>query len=366
MDFGLTDEQRALDSTVRSWLADRFGPERVRAVYDDPAGDGHPRDLWQACADQGWLAITIPEQFGGLGLGLLDASVVARAFGAATVPGPWLATVVAAEAIRLAGSADQRERWLPAVASGAAVLTLATRRPGGGYDAAGAATVADDGRLTGQAVQVEYGHVADALVAASTDGRLWLVEAGTAGLSIDRVEPLDRTTRLSTVRFDGVAADPLDAGAQALAHTYRAGSVLVAHDLAGIARSALSRTVAYDQDRVQFGRPVGSFQAIKHALADLHVGVTMAEHGSLYAAYAVDSDLADADTAASIAKAKASDVGRDATAAMIQYLGGIGYTWEHDAHFAFKRAKRAEYLYGDAGWHREKLAAALVAGATDA
>ncbi len=108
------------------------------------------------------------------------------------------------------------------------------------------------------------------------------------------------------------------------------------------------RTVQYDKDRVQFGRPVGSFQAIKHALADLHVGVTMAEHGALYAAYAVDSGQADLQQAVSVAKSKASDTARDATAAMIQYHGGIGYTWEHDAHFAFKRAKREEYAYGSA------------------
>jgi alkylation response protein AidB-like acyl-CoA dehydrogenase len=137
--------------------------------------------------------------------------------------------------------------------------------------------------------------------------------------------------------------------------------VLTANDLVGIARSALTRTVAYDKEREQFGRPVGSFQAIKHALADLHVAVSMAEHGALYAAYALDSGQPDAAQAVHVAKSKASDVARDATAAMIQYLGGIGYTWEHDAHFAFKRAKREEYAYGDGAWHKEKLAQLLLA-----
>jgi alkylation response protein AidB-like acyl-CoA dehydrogenase len=366
MFFALTDEQRALATTVRDFLADRFGPEQVRAVYDDPTGDGHPADLWKACGEQGWLAITVPEEYDGLGLGLLDASVVARAFGAATIPGPWLSTVLGGEAIRLAGSAEQKQHWLPRVAAGEAVLTLATRGQGGGYDAAGAATTADGDRLTGLAVQVEYAHVADVLVTATTDGRLWLVERGAAGLTVERVESLDRTTRLATVRFDATPGEQLASGDGALAATYRAGAVLVGHDLAGIARSAMTRTVAYDKEREQFGRPVGSFQAIKHALADLHVAITMAEHGTLYAAYAVDAGLPDADVAVSVAKSKASDVGRDATAAMIQYLGGIGYTWEHDAHFAFKRAKREEYLYGDGVWHREQLAAALVLSATGA
>jgi alkylation response protein AidB-like acyl-CoA dehydrogenase len=136
--------------------------------------------------------------------------------------------------------------------------------------------------------------------------------------------------------------------------------VLVAADLVGIARSALSRTVAYDRDREQFGVPVGSFQAIKHALADLHVGVTMAEHAALYAAHAVDTGLEDAALAVSVAKAKASDVALDSTAAMIQYHGGIGYTWEHQAHFYYKRAKRLAGQFGTADAHREKIAALTI------
>jgi acyl-CoA dehydrogenase len=379
MFFALTDEQRALSATVRDFLRDRFGPEQVRAVYEDPTGDGHPADLWKACAEQGWLAVLIPERYDGLGLGLLDASVIARAWGVGTVPGPYLPTVIAAEAIRLAGSPEQQQTWLPRVAGGEAVLTLATRGPGGAFDPTGAAcTVADpaggagsdsaggadtdraSGRLTGTAAHVEYAHVADRLVTATPDGRLWLVDPAGPGVRIDRVESLDRTTRLATVRFQDAPGEALLGAPDALPAVYRAGAVLIGNDLAGIARSALTRTVAYDKERQQFGRPVGSFQAIKHALADLHVGVTMAEHGALYAAYAVDAGRPDAVQAVHVAKAKASDVARDATAAMIQYHGGIGYTWEHDTHFAYKRAKREEYLYGDASWHRERLARLLI------
>ncbi len=138
--------------------------------------------------------------------------------------------------------------------------------------------------------------------------------------------------------------------------------MLAANDLAGIARVALTRTVDYDKTREQFGKPVGSFQAIKHALADLHVAVTMAEHAGWYAAHALDAGLPDASLAVSVAKAKASDAARDATAAMIQFHGGIGYTWEHDAHLFFKRAKRIEYSYGDAATHRERVARLVVDG----
>ena len=360
MFFALTDEQRALQSTVRDFLADRFGPQQVRAVYEDPAGDGHPADLWKACGEQGWLAVLVPEEHGGLGLGLLDAAVIARAWGAGTVPGPYLPTLIAAEAIRLAGSPAQQEAWLPKIAAGELACTLAARGPGGDFDATGAACTETGGKLTGRAVQVEYPHVADLLVTATGDGRLWLVDPSAGGVRVQRVEALDRTTRLGTVELQDVAAEPLGGRTDgALDAVYRAGAVLVANDLAGLARSALTRTVSYDKERQQFGRPVGSFQAIKHALADLHVGITMAEHGTLYAAHALDTGRPDAVQAAHVAKAKASDVAREATAAMIQYHGGIGYTWEHDTHFAFKRAKREEYLYGDAAWHRERLAALL-------
>ncbi|MCL9798192.1 acyl-CoA dehydrogenase family protein, partial [Frankia sp. AgKG'84/4] len=136
----------------------------------------------------------------------------------------------------------------------------------------------------------------------------------------------------------------------------RRGAVLAAADLVGVARAALTRTVAYDTDRVQFGRPVGSFQAVAHHLAELHVAVTMAEHAVLYAAHAVDAGLPEAELAVAVAKSKANQAGGDTTAAMIQYHGGIGYTWEHDAHFFYKRARRLIAAFGDSQWHRERVA----------
>src|SRR3954451_12580839 len=147
MDFGLTDEQRALDASVRDFLSDRFDLTAVRRVYEDPDGDGHPRDLWSSFAEYGWLAVTVPEEFDGLGLGLLDAQVVARALGAGAVPGPWLPTLLSIEAIRLAGSAEQQTTWLPKLAAGEAVGTVALEAPS-----------------SGALRRVEYGAVADLLV----------------------------------------------------------------------------------------------------------------------------------------------------------------------------------------------------------
>jgi alkylation response protein AidB-like acyl-CoA dehydrogenase len=370
MDFALTDEQRALQDAVRSYLRDRFGPTQVRAVFDETdsegrLGDGDPAELWKAIGEQGWLAVLVPEEYDGIGLGLLDASVIARAFGAGTVPGPWLGTVLAAEAVRLAGSADQQKSWLPRLASGEVRGAVALHRPGSSPIPANAPATASGGTLSGQLQLVEYAGVADVLVVAATDG-IYLVDPKGAGVTLTRCEALDRTTRLFTVDLDGAAGEKLEGSSpEVLQELLDRAAVLVANDLVGIARKAITDTVEYDKTRVQFGKPVGSFQAIKHDLADLHVMVTMAEHAATYAAFAIDSDLPDKALAVSIAKSKAADTARKATSDMIQYHGGIGYTWEHDAHFYFKRAKRLEYAYGDAAQHRERIAALLLDSAVE-
>ncbi|MHB8341303.1 MAG: acyl-CoA dehydrogenase family protein, partial [Mycobacteriales bacterium] len=253
MDFAYSDEQRALATTVRDLLADRFGPERVRAVVDDPDGDGDPAPLWRSIAEQGWLAVLVPEEHGGLGLGMVDAQVVARAFGAGTIPGPWAATVLGGEAIRLAGSPEQQAAWLPRVAAGEVRLALATCAEGGAPTPAGAAvTVTGEDRLTGVAAPVEYGHVADQLVVADTGGGLWLVAPGAPGVTVTRMAALDRTTRLSRVVLQETPAQQLGGPPSPgpLEELYRRAAVLTAADLVGIARSALTRTVAYDRARV--------------------------------------------------------------------------------------------------------------------
>lgn len=333
MFFALTDDQREFDSAVRSYLAERFDLAAVRGVVEDPSGDGHPASLWKAAAEQGWLAVTVPEEHDGLGLGLVEAQVIARALGAGVAPGPWRGTVLAAEAIRLAGSPEQQASWLPRLSSGGAV---------------GAFTLRDT--APGTLRTVEYGAIADVVVARSADG-LALVTGATATPQ----GSYDGTVRLASVSADAVAALP-GATAEVIAELTARATVLVAADLVGIAREAITRTVAYDRERQQFGVPVGSFQAIKHALADLHVAVTLAEHAVLYASHAVDVALDGADLAVAVAKAKASDAAFDATAAMIQYHGGIGYTWEHEAHFFYKRAKRLVNQYGDGDVHRARIA----------
>ncbi len=363
MEFALDDEQRALQDAVRSYLRDRFGPAEVRKQYDDAAADGIPADLWSAIAEQGWLGLLVPEEQDGFGAGLLEAAVVARAFGAATVPGPWLGTVLLGEALRLAGSAEQQAEVLPGLAAGEVKGAVALLRSG---SATLPPATADGDAVSGDLGLVEYASAADRLLVAARDGQgvaLFLVDPRGEGVTLTDHEVLDRTTRLQTVVLDGAPGTRL-AGGSAEVHRdlLDRAAVLAANDLAGTARKAVTDTVEYDKQRVQFGKPVGSFQAIKHHLADLHIAVVMAEHAALYAAHAQDVDADDKQLAASIAKAKASDAADAAVSAMIQYHGGIGYTWEHDAHFSFKRVKRLQFAYGDAAQHRERIAQLAVDG----
>ncbi|TCK26407.1 acyl-CoA dehydrogenase family protein [Pseudonocardia endophytica] len=340
MFFALDEDQREFDAAVRGYLAERFDLEAVRGVVEDGASDGNPASLWSAAGEQGWLATLVPEENDGLGLGLVEAQVIARALGAGCAPGPWRGTVLAAEAIRLAGGDSQRSEWLPKLAAGQAVGAFTER-----------------GSAASGLPAVEYGAIADVVVAPSQDGvpGLSLV----TGASATPVGSYDGTTRLASLS-GGTAEELAGATVEVQKALVDRATVLVAADLVGIAREALSRTVAYDREREQFGVPVGSFQAIKHVMADLHVGVTMAEHASLYAAHAVDTGLDDADLAVAVAKGKASEVALQATGAMIQYHGGIGYTWEHEAHFFYKRAKRLAGQFGGVDVQREKIAALTV------
>ena len=332
MFFALTEDQREFGAAVRGYLAERFDLAAVRGVVEDavndPGGDGNPATLWKAAGEQGWLAVTVPEEFDGLGLGLVEAQVIARALGAGVAPGPWRGTVLAAEAIRLAGSDEQKAAWLPRLAAAEAVGALASS------DALAA---------------VEYGAIADVVV--TPGGRL------VTGASSTPRGSYDGTVRLADLTGGEVQelAGPVEAEIRARA------AVLAAADLVGVAREALTRTVAYDRERRQFGVPVGSFQAIKHALADLHCTVTMAEHAVLYAAHAVEVGVEDAELAVAVAKAKAGDAAVASTAAMIQYHGGIGYTWEHEAHLFYKRAKRLAGQWGDAATHRARIAELTIA-----
>jgi acyl-CoA dehydrogenase len=316
--FSLTDEQRALQATVRDFIADRFPLSAVREVYDDEDGNGDPDELWKAVGAQGWLAVMVPEDYDGLGLGLLDAAVLARCWGEGCVPGSFLPTLVAAEGIRLGGSEAQRKEWLPQVAAGSVKLTPAF----------GGRVTAADGKLSGTVDHVEYAHVADRLVVAADGGTLWLVDPSDPGVTVTVHDGLDRSTRLARVRLDSAVGEPLDK--PVLPVVSDRAAVLYANDLAGIARVALDRTVDYDKTREQFGRPVGSFQAIQHKFADLATQLAQVRLLVRWVARLTDEDPGRMlPQEASMVKLAATELAKRCALEGVQIMGGYGYASEY-------------------------------------
>ncbi len=331
MNFDLTDDQRAIQRTARDFLADAYKPEEVRRLaYDTPRG--FEDEGWARICELGWPALLVAEEHGGLGLGVVELAVVQEELGAALAPSPFLSTVAAAALIGEAGSDEQRERWLPALAEGVARGTVATLAEDGGWTAVPDADGAD--------------------VVVVRDGDGWALAAQT---SAEAVEALDPTRRLWRVRADG-ALDPLPGDAD------RAGDVIavaLAAESVGVAQRAMDMAVGYAKEREQFGRPIGAYQAVSHACAQMLLEVEGARSTVLYAAWALDHEPESGPLSAAMAKAYASDAGWRVPAASLQVHGGIGFTWEHDLHLWLKRGKANAYLWGDAREHRARVAALI-------
>jgi len=375
MDIGFTEEQELLRDTARKFLDSECPTKFVREMMatDDAVTD----QFWRQLADNGWLGITYPEDAGGSGLGLVDLVVLMEEIGRAVMPGPYPATVLlGGAAIAAAGSADQRREWLPRIAAGQVKATLAVTEPNPRWDAAGITATAREGRWSGLALSgtkmfVPDAHLADVLIVAarSRDGStmedgvsLFLVPKDMPGLSVRRLPSIDETRKLCEVTLANVAVPgsallgELHGGWAPLQQVIDRAAVALSAEMCGAAQRVLEMTVEYAKLRVAFGKPIGSYQGVKHKCADMLVEIENAKSLTYYAAWAVDEGAADAPLAVSMAKAAASDAGRKVCAAGIQLHGGIGMTWEHDLQLYLKRAKADEVAFGDASWHRERVA----------
>jgi alkylation response protein AidB-like acyl-CoA dehydrogenase len=328
MNFELTDDQRAIQRTARDFLAAGYPSEEIRRLaYDTPRG--FTDEGWGRICELGWPALLIAEEHGGLGLGVVELAVVQEELGAALAPSPFVSTVAAAALIGDAGSDAQRERWLPELAAGEARGTVATLREDGGWTAVPDA----DG----------------AQVIVVRDGQGWAL---LADARVEAVEALDPTRRLWRVQADGELESLPGDGARAS----DIAAVALAAESVGVARRAMDMAVQYAKERHQFGRPIGAYQAVSHACAQMLLEVEGARSTALYAAWALDHEPPSASLAASMAKAYASDAGWRVPAAALQVHGGIGFTWEHDLHLWLKRGKANAYLWGDARDHRARVA----------
>ncbi len=372
MDFGLSEEQELLQHSARDFLARECPTTLVRAVTQ--SDDGFPRALYQKIAEMGWAGLVIPEKFGGQGLGVLDLTVLAEEMGRAVVPGPFFSSsVLAALSLVYAGSAAHKQEWLPRMAAGEAIGTLAFLEESDRLDAAGISARCTKTRggyqLDGVKLFVTDAQVADVIVAAfRSRGKeesgisLFLVSRDTPGVSVQPLQSVDQTRRPCEVVFRKVDV-PASAqlgddtkGWKVLRRVMDAACVVLAADSLGGAQQALEMSVEYSKVRQQFGRPIGSFQALKHMAAEIVSDMEPARSLVWYAAYAYDHEPRNAARAAAMAKARLSDVYSRATNRAVQIHGGIGFTWEHDLPLWFKRAKWNEAAFGDATFHRERLA----------
>jgi len=346
VDFDLSDDQVALQEGARDLLDGRASPARVRATVD--GGGGLDRELWDAMAEQGWVALELPEERGGLGLTTVEVAVLLDEVGRHVAPAPYLSTVLALGALLRGGQSDLVDR-LAAGEIGCAWWTAPGRSQ---LEAAG-------DRLTGRTGPVPWAPSAAVAVVVARDGdgdALFAVDLDEVGRPA-REPAMDLTRELGWLDLDGAPALRLG-GADAVDVLLDRGAAFTAAEMLGSASRALEMAVEYAKDRVQFGRPIGSFQAVKHRCADMLVDVEGMRSTALWAAWCIGNE-ADASVAASTAKIWCSDASKRVMASALQVHGGIGFTWEHDLHFFLKRAQLDQVSFGDAAYHRQRLATLL-------
>jgi alkylation response protein AidB-like acyl-CoA dehydrogenase len=370
MILGVTEEQEELRVSVRRFLADRAPITAVRELMETT--DGLDVGVWRQAGEQlGLQGIAVPEQYGGAGFSFAEQAIVLEELGAALYGGPYLASaVLAATALLASPDEDARKRYLPGIASGEIIATLAFTEEDGSWEpdairlAATPAqdTSADGWQLDGRKSFVLDGHTANLILVAARTGdtlSLFAVPAEANGLTSTALPTLDQTRKLARLDFAAVPATLIGSvgdGTAVLSRTLDVAAIAQAAEQLGGAQRALDMAVEYAKVRHQFGRPIGSFQAIKHRCADLLLEVESLRSAVQYAAAAVAEDSAEVPVVAALVKAYASDVYFHVAAENIQIHGGIGFTWEHDAHLYFKRAKASELFLGDASYHREHLA----------
>jgi alkylation response protein AidB-like acyl-CoA dehydrogenase len=372
MDFDLSKPQKLLKESAREFLARECKPERVRALMETETA--HDDGLWQAIADQGWTGLLVPEEHGGLGLGLVEMAAVAEEMGRACLPGPFLSTLMAGALIERAGSAEQRAKYLEPLAAGELKATVALLEESASWDAGSVrleAARSSGGRfsLKGRKLFVPDAAACELVICVARDGdRLALlpVERGADGLSVSSMPSMDGTRKLYELAFEGVSiaeADALGADGDvrgALSGALSVATTALCAEMVGGMQWVLDTTVEYARTRQQFGRPIGSFQAVQHHCADMLLMTESARSAAYYAAWTLTEDDPSAGAAVSVAKAYCSDAFREVGNRGVQVHGGIGFTWEHDLQLYYKRSKSSETLFGDATFHRERLARLVV------
>ena len=362
MQFGLTETQQMLKNTARSFFPSECPISEVRRLMETDGA--YDERLWHKLAGHGWTGILFDESLGGMGLGLVEMAVAAEEMGRSLLPGPYFSTVFVAGAL-LDHLPPGRGR-LEAICKGRLRATLALLEQNASWEAGSVEVQLRKGRLTGTKLLVPDAGVSDVLLCVVRSGRelaIAEVSASAPGVSIRGMPSIDRTRQLYSVRFDGAPADLLARGAEAqdaLDHATDVATVALVAEMVGGMQRILELTVEYAKTRKQFGKAIGQFQSVQHQCADMLLLTESSRSAAYYAAWALDEDAADARTAVSVAKAYASEAYREVGNRGIQVHGGMGFTWENDIHLYYRRAKASEIAFGDATFHRERIARTVV------
>ncbi len=363
MQFDFSEDQKALQSEVRRFFERASPISVVRALIDSDAS--HEASLWKQVSELGFLAAAIPEEYGGAGAGYLELCLVAEEVGRALAPLPAVSSIYqAAELLLLSGSGAQKERWLPRLASGESIATIATAETVGEVTPNRIAAKVTNGKLTGTKRPVSDGLAADlAIVAAHGEGGLgfFLVELSVDGVQRSAVKAVDPSRKQAELRFKAAAVEPLGAagaGQALLAAMRDRAAVLVAFEQIGGAHAALTMARDYALGRYAFGKPIGGFQAIKHMLADMYVSLELARSNAYYGAWALATDASQLSLAAASARVAASDAYRHCATNNIHVHGGMGFTWEFDCHLHYRRARYLSSVLGaPPEWERKLISA---------
>jgi alkylation response protein AidB-like acyl-CoA dehydrogenase len=360
VNFDFPDELKQLREEARRFLRERCPTGTARRVLE--SDERYDRDLWREIAAMGWTGAAIPEQHGGAGLGHLAVCVLAEELGRAIAPVPYSSSVyLASEAILCFGSDAQKRTWLPRLASGETIGTLACAERPGVVDARRLDASVTEGRLSGAKIAVPDGDIAGVAVVAAQGGALYLIDLAAPGVSRETEPTVDPSRSHARIVFSGAPAEKLadgDGGATLRMLLDRA-AIMMAFEQVGGAQAALDAARDYALERYAFGRPIGSFQAIKHKLADVYVAVELARSNAYYGAWALSKDAAELPIAAALARVAACEAGWQATKENIQTHGGMGFTWAFDCHLHYRRAKLLGLALGGAREWKRRLIAEL-------
>jgi alkylation response protein AidB-like acyl-CoA dehydrogenase len=357
MQFGLSESQESLKNSAREFFTGECPSSEMRRLME--TGTAYDAGLWSKLAEQGYTGIIFPEEYGGIGLGKVELMLLMEEAGRALLPGPFFSTVVlAGSVLEAVGTPAHKKKYLAPICRGEVRSTVAIVEASANWNPHGIQLTANDGKLSGEKLFVSDAGIADFIMVVARNG-VFVVDSKACGLRISPMSAMDLTRKLYVLEFSNTPAEEIG-GITNLQRAFDIATAALAAELVGGMQRTLDITVEYAKTRKQFGKPIGTFQAVQHQCADMYLETESSRSAVYYAGWALEENSPDAANAVSIAKMYASDAARTVGNRAIQIHGGMGFTWENDLHLYYRRAKGSETAFGDATFHRERLASLVI------